>query len=85
MDTVLEARIRAASAEMNKPGHWRIALDQLAQITNQILTATDFDQKAAQLGLDNLQSLYQWASVMQQHELKQLNAAILKLTNALAE
>jgi hypothetical protein len=83
MDTALETRIRAAGAEMTKPGRWRIALEQLAQAAGQILAAPEFDKDAAQLALDNLHALYQWAGVMQRHELKQLNTAILDLTNAL--
>lgn len=83
MNTVLEARIRAAGAEMSKPGRWRIALEQLTQATAQILAESDFDKHAAQLALDNLHALYQWAPVMQNHELRQLNNAVLDLTNAL--
>lgn len=83
MNTVLEARIRAAGAEMTKPGRWRIALEQLAQAANQILVAPDFDRHAAQLAVDNLHTLYAWTSVMQSHELRQLNTTILQLTIAL--
>lgn len=82
MNTVLEARIRAAGAEMNKPGRWRIALEQLDQATRQILASPEFDEHAAQLTLDNLHALYQWASVMQNHELRQLNHALLELSTA---
>ncbi len=83
MNTVLETRIRAAGAEMTKPGRWRVALEQLDQATAQILASPDFDKHAAQLTLDNLHALYQWASVMQNHELRQLNTAILQLSTAL--
>lgn len=83
MNTALEARIRAAGAEMTKPGRWRIALEQLDQAAVQILATPDLDRQAAQLTLDNLQALYQWASVMQNHELHRLNGAIIALTNAL--
>jgi hypothetical protein len=83
VNTVLEARIRAASAEMTKPGRWRIALEQLDQAATQLLGAEDLDREAAQLTLENLQALYQWASVMQNHELHRLTHAILELTNAL--
>lgn len=82
MNTVLETRIRAAGAEMNKPGRWRIALEQLDQATQQILASPEFDEHAAQLTLDNLHALYQWASVMQNHELRRLNNALLQLTTA---
>lgn len=83
MNTVLEARIRAAGAEMTKPGRWRIALEQLDQATSQIIAAPDLDKHTALLALDNLHALYQWAGVMQNHELRQLNNDILLLTNAL--
>lgn len=83
MNTALEARIRAAGAEMTKPGRWRLALEQLDQASVQILASPDLDRQAAQLTLENLQALYQWASVMQNHELHRLNSAILQLTNAL--
>lgn len=83
MNTVLEARIRAAGAEMNKPGRWRVALQQLTQATEQILSASDLDKHAARLAVDNLQTLYQWASVMQSHELHQLNHSLFELTTAL--
>jgi len=83
MNTVLEARVRAASAEMTKPGRWRVALEQLDQAASQILAAPELDEPLARLTLDNLHALYQWASVMQNHELRQLNNAILQLSNAL--
>lgn len=83
MNTVLETRIRAAGAEMTKPGRWRIALEQLDQATTQILASPDLDKHAAQLTLDQLHALYQWASVMQNHELHKLTTAILQLTTAL--
>jgi hypothetical protein len=83
MNTVLEARVRAAGAEMSKPGRWRLALEQLVQATAQILASPEFDKHTAQLTLDYLHALYQWAGVMSSHELRQLNNAILQLTNAL--
>jgi hypothetical protein len=83
MDTALETRIRAAGAELGKPGHWRIALSQLDQATAQILASPDFDRQTAQLALEQLHSLYSWAGVMQNHELRQLNHDILQLTTAL--
>jgi hypothetical protein len=83
MNTVLETRIRAASAEMSKPGRWRVAMEQLEQATSQILASPDIDKSAAQLTLDNMQELYQWTSVMQANELRRLNSAILQLTLAL--
>lgn len=83
MNAALETRIRAAGAEMNKPGRWRVALEQLDQATQQILASPDLDEHAAQLTLDNLHALYQWASVMQNHELRLLNHAILTLSTAL--
>lgn len=85
MNVVLEARIRAAGAEMHKPGRWRVALEQLGQATTQILTASELDKHAAALTLETLQQLYQWASVMSSQELRQLNNAILELSNALQE
>ena len=83
MNTVLEARVRAAGAEMTKPGRWRVALEQLDQAASQLLAAPELDEPLARLTLDNLHALYQWASVMQSHELRQLNNAILQLSNAL--
>ncbi len=83
MDTALEARIRAAGAEMSKPGRWRVALEQLDQITNQILALPDVDKETAQLALDQLHALFQWAPVMQSHELRTLNNAILRLNSFL--
>src|SRR5258707_11788440 len=59
MNVVLEARIRAAGAEMNKPGRWRVALEQLGQATTQVLTASELDKHAAALTLETLQALYQ--------------------------
>lgn len=85
MNAVLEARIRAAGAEMNKPGRWRVALEQLGQATTQILTASELDRHAAELTLEYLHALYGWASVMSSQELHRLNNAILELTNALAK
>lgn len=79
MDTALEARIRAAGAEMTKPGRWRLSLEQLDQLTTQIVTLPDVDRETAQLALDQLRLLYQWAGVMQAHELRTLNHAILQL------
>lgn len=79
MDTALEARIRAAGAEMAKPGRWRLSLEQLDQLTTQIVTLPDVDRETAQLALDQLRLLYQWAGVMQAHELRTLNHAILQL------
>lgn len=84
MNTVLETRIRAAGAEMHKPGRWRVALEQLDQLTAQILASPDLDKHAAQLTLDNLHALYAHASVMQNHELRRLNHLIFQLTNALS-
>ncbi len=83
MNTVLETRIRAAGAEMLKPGRWRIALEQLDQITTQLVATPDMDKHAAQLTLDTLHALYSYASVMQNHELHRLNHNILQLTTAL--
>lgn len=85
MNTVLEARVRAAGAEMNKPGRWRVALEQLDQATSQLLAAPELDKQVAELALENLKGLYQWASVMQNHELRQLNTAILQLSTALQD
>lgn len=83
MNTVLETRIRAAGAEMLKPGRWRVALEQLDQATTQILAAPDLDKHAAQLTLDTLHALYAHAGVMQNHELRLLNHLIFQLTTAL--
>lgn len=83
MNTALETRIRAAGAEMQKPGRWRIAFEQLDQIAAQLLAAPDLDKHAAQLTLENLHTLYAHAGVMQNHELRHLNLVILQLTTAL--
>lgn len=85
MDTVLEARLRAASAEMTKPGRWRVALQELEQAATQLLASPDAETPSLQLTLDTLIGLYQWASVMQSHELRILNQTRLKLASALAE
>ncbi|MBI4670985.1 MAG: hypothetical protein HY741_04880 [Chloroflexi bacterium] len=85
MNAVLEARIRAAGAEMSKPGRWRVALQQLDQATTQILATPELDVHAAELALENLQRLYPWASVMQGHEYHLLNQAVMRLTEALAK
>lgn len=68
---------------MSKPGRWRIALEQLDQATTQMLASPDLDKHTAQLTLDHLQALYQWASVMQTHEIRKLNNAVFQLTTAL--
>lgn len=83
MNTALQARVRAAGAEMSKPGRWRLALEQLTQATDQILANPDLDRHTAELTLEYLRALYQWAAVMQSHELRQLNNAMLQLTSAL--
>lgn len=85
MDTVLEARLRAASAEMTKPGRWRVALRELEQAASQLLASPEADVQGLQLTLDTLMGLYQWANVMQSHELRTLNQTRLKLANALSE
>jgi hypothetical protein len=79
MNTVLEMRVRAAGAEMSKPGRWRVARQQLLQATEQILADPDPDRSTVRLTLDNLQSLYAWADVMLRDELTQLNAAVMRL------
>ena len=84
MNTALESRVRAAGAEMSKPGRWRLALEQLDQATTQILSTTEVDTEAAHLTLDTMYVLYQWSSVMQSHELHKLNSAILRLNAALS-
>jgi hypothetical protein len=68
---------------MSKPGRWRVAMEQLQQAATQILAMPDLDRSAAELTLENLQALYQWSSVMQSGELRQLNSTILQLTLAL--
>lgn len=85
MNAALETRIRAAGAEMSKPGRWRVALDQLDQATSQILALPDLDVHAAELALEYLQQLYQWAGVMQNYEYHRLNQAVMRLTEALAD
>jgi len=84
MNAALETRIRAAGAEMSKPGRWRVALAQLIQVTAQILAAPEMDRQCARLTLENLQLLYQWASVMSNAEYHRLNRAVMQLTEALA-
>lgn len=85
MNAVLETRIRAAGAEMSKPGRWRIALEQLEQATTQIVAAPETDIECAGLALENLQMLYQWASVMSSQEYHRLNRAVMQLTEYLAQ
>lgn len=85
MNTVLFTRVRAAGAEMNKPGRWRVALDQLDQAVTQLLASPEIDNTTAQLTLDNLYALYQWSGVMQTHELHKLNDAVMRLNAALTE
>ncbi len=68
---------------MSKPGRWRLSLEQLDQATTQIVASPDTDAEAAELALDNLYALYQWASVMSSHELHTLNGAILRLSTVL--
>ncbi|HZQ06874.1 MAG TPA: hypothetical protein VFD70_09875 [Anaerolineae bacterium] len=84
MDTALEIRIRAAGAEMMKPGRWRLAMEQLRQATEQILASPDVDSDTARLALEQWRLLSQWASVMQPHELRQVNHAILELDKLLS-
>ena len=79
MNTALETRIRAAGAEMSKPGRWRIAFSQLEQATQQIFGEPDPDLHAAELALEQLQQLYQWAPVMQNHEYHHLNQLVMQL------
>lgn len=85
MDTVLLTRVRAAGAEMNKPGHWRVALNQLDQAVSQLLAAPSLDQATAQVTLENLYALYQWSAVMQGHELTRLNTAVMRLCTAITD
>jgi hypothetical protein len=85
MNAVLETRIRAAGAEMSKPGRWRVALEQLDQATTQILAAPETDRECAALALENLQLLYQWASVMSGQDFHRLNRAVMQLTDYLAQ
>jgi hypothetical protein len=82
MDTVLETRIRAAGAEMTKPGRWRVALEELEQAATQLLASTD-DPADLQMLLHQLMGLYQFASVMQNHELRRLNQVTLQVSNAI--
>jgi hypothetical protein len=83
MNAPLEARIRAASAELAKPGGWHLAIDQLDQIVMQLVGASDPDATTVHLALDQLQILSQWAGVMSPQELRRVNNAILRL-NALS-
>ena len=85
MNAVLETRIRAAGAEMSKPGQWRIALSQLEQATAQILASAETDTQAAQLALEHLQLLYQWSAVMSGQEFHRLNHAVMQLTEYIAQ
>jgi multidrug efflux pump subunit AcrA (membrane-fusion protein) len=85
MNAALETRIRAAGAEMSKPGRWRVALEQLDQATAQILASAEADVHAAQLALENLQLLYQWSSVMSSQEFHRLNHAVMQLTELIAQ
>jgi hypothetical protein len=75
MNAALETRIRAAGAEMSKPGRWRVALEQLDQATAQILASADAD----------VQLLYQWSSVMSSQEFHRLNHAVMQLTELIAQ
>ena len=84
MNAALESRIRAAGAEMAKPGRWRIALDQLDQITTQLVTAEETDTHDAQLALEQLQLLYQWASVMSSQDFHRLNRAVMQLSELIS-
>ena len=84
MNAALEFRIRAAGAEMAKPGRWRIALDQLDQITTQLVTAAETDTHDAQLALEQLQLLYQWASVMSSQDFHRLNRDVMQLSELVA-
>lgn len=85
MNTALEARIRAAGAEMSKPGRWRLAQEQLHQAASQIVSSAEIDLDCAQLALENLQLLYQWASVMPSHEYHLLNQDVMHLSDYLAQ
>lgn len=84
MNAALESRIRAAGAEMAKPGRWRIALDQLDQITTQLVTTEETDTHDAQLALEQLQLLYQWASVMSSQDFHRLNRAVMQLSELIS-
>jgi hypothetical protein len=84
MNTAVEARIRAAGAEMSKPGRWRIAMSQLEQAAEQILADPETDRHAAELALENLHALYPWAGVMSNQEFHRLNQAVMRLTEYLA-
>ena len=83
MDTVLSARVRAAGQELAKPGRWRVALDQLDQAVTQLLATPEFDVELGQTALETLYALYGWVDVMQAHERKQLNRAVLELSTRL--
>jgi len=85
MNAVLETRIRAAGAEMQKPGRWRVALTQLDQLVAQIRAAPEIDSTSAASVLEHLQQLYQWASVMSSSEYHQLNRAVMQLTEYIAQ
>lgn len=85
MNAVLETRIRAAGAEMSKPGRWRVALEQLDQAAYQILAAPETDTECAALALENLQLLYQWSGVMSVQDFHRLNRAVMQLTEYLAQ
>jgi hypothetical protein len=84
MHSALETRIRAAGAEMSKPGHWRLALEQLTQAATQILASPESDVESAQLALDQLFVLYQWSSVMSSADYHRLNQAVMQLSEFIA-
>ena len=77
-------RIRAAVRKCPNPGAGALRWNKSTKPRQQILASPEFDQHAAQLALDNVHGLYQWASVMQSHELRCLNNALLELTTAFA-
>jgi hypothetical protein len=83
MNTVLTMRVRAAGAEMSKPGRWRVALEQLEQAVDQLLGSSEFDAETARLALDALYGIYQWTPVMQEHERRRLNATVFALSDRL--
>ncbi len=83
INTAIEARVKAAGAEMKKPGCWRIAYQQLLQATDQLLADPESDRETARLALDNLQALYAWASVMRPDEFQRLNAAVFALQSSI--
>lgn len=85
MNTVLELRLRAASAEMSKPGpgHWRLAHTQFLQAVDQLFADFPPDRQLVQLAFDTATQLYNFAPAMRPAELSALNTAAARLQHVL--